>query len=373
MAELRQRHSVANVVVASASSLVTTTPPVVQPVTQGWNVGDILMSALSLRLSGTLNIALGGGTLSVTILQALQFLASLTFGTDLHQNIIDNVDGVSLYRMILAEELANGYVLDVPSTASAATSFEANVRIEFQKLLAARGWDSVVDLLRAQPYLRAIFNPVSSIAAITGGAPTLNVGAFNMEIMQEYFQGPFVDKNGKAAFSAVAPTFVPYYAVLPVTISATTKQLQIPLPYGDRIYRKIHIFQRNSVTNQELPNTIVGANDQDRFSLVLNGARIYDNVEFLQIQKQNVAEYGAASLGSGQAIMDFAKPYGNGKIWGSRISNGLNLITPNQNTFTLNIDVTSVTNGQLVIGMECLKAMPAGAQRVVAAAAPAAK
>lgn len=367
MSDLLLRKTVTNLADATAAAPITTSSVTPQPIITGWPVGDNLLRTLVVRFSGTVAITLGGGTLAVNALQMAQLIQNFLFGTNLHNNIIENgVDGVSLFRMLSLAAKADLYSLDIPQTTTTNAPFGMVLKIPLLNERAARAWDTVVDILTAQAYIRRVYNSTSAIGTITGGSSTLiSVTSLNIETSVEHSRGPFVDKQGQPAFGTVAPNYIPYWAVYPVSITATKAQMPIYLPYGDRIYKKIFIFQRDATTGAELANTICGVNDQDRISLKLNGLPICDAIEFLSLQQQNQQEFKPATMPVGAAVIDFDKVFTDDKVRGSRLSNNLNLITPGQQTFELDIDVTKPGSGNpyLYIGMECVRPLPDTAKR----------
>lgn len=371
MAELELKKGVNNIAIANAAAPIGVSGGQMNPITTGWPVGDNLARTLVLRFSGTVTATLNGGTLSVTDHQLARLISNLILGSNLHNNIIENgMDGLTLFRMLSIAQKADLFYADVPSSLSGASSagqFELIYRIPLGSAKAARYWDTVVDLITAQAYIRMFYNGVNAntLGAISGGAaPVLQVTSLNIEASLEMSRGPFTNRKGQPAFKTVAPNYIPYYAIFPVQITGTKSQLPIYLPYGDRMYKRLFIFQRDSITLNELNNTIVGVNDQDRLSMKLNGLPIVDSVEWLLLQRQNKQEYSPATIPNGAAIIDFDKCITDAKVRGARLSNDLNLITPGQQTFELDIDVTNPGGSPyLYIGMECVRPLPDLAKR----------
>ena len=374
MPEITIRSTVQNKAVVTSAAPVTVSPPSFTPITTGWQVGNLFMKTLILRISGTISVTLGGGTLSVNQNGILRFIKGLIFGTDLHQNLVDNVDGLTLYRMLAVSAKQNGYEVDIAASTTSSGNFEALIKIPMFNPNALRAEDTVLDLNRAQPYIRGVWGDASDFGSISGGtSPVFAVSALNMEVSMSYIRGPFVTTkagpNGSMQtvpnINAVKPNFMPYWFNQQVVINSTAKQFQIPggLPYGDRIYKKLFIMQRDASTLAERSD-IVGVNDQDRLTLSLNGINIVDNEEWLSIQHKNQNEYGNATIPAGMIVIDFDEPSNDGSGYGARLADALNLIEGGQLTFNLKIDVTNPGTGSpaLFIAGDCVKAIPPAAQ-----------
>lgn len=367
--DLKVEKFVNNIAVATAQANLGTSPVTPQPVVTGWPVGDVLVRALCVRIYGSITPTFTG-SLTVVANQLARLIQNFVFGTNLHYNIIENgVDGLSLYRMLSLINKRDLYFVDMP--ASTATTVAAPVelllKIPMLDFDAARAWDTVLDIITAQPFLRAFFNAINSatVGTVTGGSPTLVSTALNMEISVELSRGPFVNKKGEPAFLTVAPNYAPYYQVFPVAVTSTRAQLPIYLPYGDRIYQRIFIFQRDATNLNELNNTICGiTTNQDRLSLKLNGIPIMDQVMFLELQSKNRAEYAPATLPPGCAVIDFHEKMTDSRVRGARLSNDLNLITPGQQTFELDIDTTNPGgNPYYYIGIQSVRPLADTAKR----------
>lgn len=365
MSDLIRRQSAQNTPIAYTGSAAYTGPAIMGT---AWPVGDTLVRDLVLRWSGTVTVTLGGGALSVVKQQVARLLAGITFGTDKHKAIVDQgMDGLSLLRMLAIAAKKDPYYVDIPSTASGPTPFECTFRIPFLDAQGARGWDSVIDLLISQPYLRHNYNAVgpNTIGTITGGTgSSIVLSNLTMEASLQKYDGPFVDSNGAPAFPSVAPSLMPYWGLVPNAITATQSQAQFDVLYGDRIIKRLFIFSRDSVTNAERSD-IIGQSDNDRVSLTLNGVPILDNVQVRQLMAENVQDYAPATVPAGTLVLDWHKLFGDGVLRGARVSNDLMLLTPAQQTVKLKIDVTSQNGGSpsLYFGYDCYMALPDAAKR----------
>jgi hypothetical protein len=380
MADIKLKKFVNNLADATATAPIGLSAVSPGPVTTGWPVGDTLVRELILRVSGIVTISLAGSTLSVLTQQMPRLIQNQIFGTNLHQNFVElGMDGLSLFRMLSIEARQDLFFLDIPQATTTTAPFEVVYRIPLGDANAARYWDTVVDILTAQPYLRRVYNAADNgvgvqgpIGLMTGGAGTIRVTSLNIDATVSCVTGPFTDSAGKPSFLTVAPKYQPYWDVFPVSITATRSQFPIYLPYGDRNIEKIFIFQRDPTLFSELNNTICGVNDQDRLSLKLNGLPIIDNMEFLALQNLNKHEYAPATLGAGTAVIDFHEKMTDSKVRGARLSNDLNVITPGQQKFELDIDVTKPGSGNpfLYIGMKSVRALNQIAKRPEQTAPP---
>ena len=365
MPDLLRRSSVQNLGIVGVGANAVSPAPI-----QGtWPIGDTLVKTLVLRYSGVVTVTLGGGALSVVKQQIARLLANLTFGTDKHQDIISQgMDGLSLMRMLQVSQRRDPYYLDVPASASGAVPIEAIFRIPLGDDQAARMWDSALDLLVSQPYLRQYINAVNAntFGVITGGAGTSIVfTSLNLEVSVEKYTGPFMDSAGKPAFASVAPLVQRFFGIQGTAITGTKPQMRIDLPYGDRVYKKIVLMPRDSVTLAERAD-IIGVNDQDRVSLILNSVPIFENLEVQQLMHDSILAAAPASLaGVPLLTLDFDKLFSDGGQRGARLANDLQAVSDTQVPFYLLIDTTLANGGSpyLYVGMECEKPLQQAAKR----------
>lgn len=334
---------------AAATAITTTqvSPTVIQT---GFPVGDILYKRLLLRYSGNLNIVSSGAGTIVTR-GGLQFLRSVSLETDKHGKLVDGVDGIMLHVMQTVKGHARPVNTDVTSAATGTPTFEYGLELPFIDVNAARPEDVALDLYGARPTLTTQTGIFTDF--VSGGSnSTAQVQVYRQEVHVDMDPGP-VD------IAADGPLLMPYLGVYKYPILATARATQIGIPYGDRVYKRIFITQRNGSTLAELNNTILGANDNDRVTLKVNGFPWIDNIEWLALQDMNAADYELAAMPTGVGVLDFCPRRARGYMH----SDALNVINNAVGTAELLLDATTVSNGQIWLGWDAMKPILPGALR----------
>ncbi len=381
--------------VAATASPITVKPPTQTKLDKAWPVGDLLYKTLLLRFAG--NLLNGGNYTANNQGGILAFLQNLVVRTDLHQELVDNVDGLSLYLMLCAKAKAYVGSLTIPGNATVGQdpAFEASFPIPFFDTELVRPQDTQLDVLRAQPIVRAQFDVASQFG---GDTVSLEVENLLLNATVDYDPGPITkmytglsNPDGSPQIKTDEPIFQPYYFILPVPLfTSRTKALRIPLPYSDRIYRRIHVWQRASGSNQQATG-MLSQLETDVIALKLNGFNITPGLYQKDLASRMESRYGTAPLcaplgGKGDAaftpnpwqqsgrgatlILDFE----NDPTLGNRLSEAVSVVSPNNGTLVLEIDVSAPQNSgdYILIGCECVKPLVGGAQsaRPIAGAAP---
>lgn len=362
-----QTKTVQNSQIVASTAPITTAAPSPFQLTNPFPVGDIVYQDLNFRLSGNINTATGGGATVVD--GGLQFIRALYFSTPQHNMIVEGVDGILLHDMQTVEQGKEPIHDDVQNTAAGATdTFEYYLKLRFKDLESFNAEDLGLDVLRSgQPLLQMNLGVYSDF--VSGGSATDTLQVFTMETTLRMDPGP-IDPTFQAPRE-----FMPYKGVLKYPISATVAQQQIYLAFGDRIIKRLYVTQRNGSTLARLANTIIGANDTDRISLKINSNfPWFDRVEWIALQDQNASDYGLDAMPVGVGVLDFVQRILGGtqsrdglvKVGGeagAKLSDALSVLSKDQGTMELDVDVTSVSNGQLWIGYDAVKILPQGARR----------
>lgn len=358
-----QTKTVQNSQVITSASPVTTVAPSPFQLTNPFPVGDLVYQDMPLRISGNLNTITGGGTIVPD--GGLQFIRALYLSTPQHNMIWDGLDGILIHDMQTVEQHSHPTHDDVQNIAAGATdTFEYSLKLPFKDLFSYNMEDTGLDVLRSgQPLLQLNLGVYGDF--VSGGAAADQVQAFTLETSLRLDPGPI-----DPAYQAPRE-FMPYRGVLKYPISATVAQQQIFLAFGDRIIKRLYVTQRNGSTLARLANTIVGANDTDRLSLKINSNFPWvDRVEWLALQDMNQSDYNLAAMPVGVGVIDFVPrvlggtsgPKAGGEA-GAKLSDALSVLSKDQGTLELDIDVTTVSNGQLWIGYDAVKVLPFGARR----------
>lgn len=333
-------------IAATAIGASQPSPSVVQV---GFPVGNVLYKKLSLSFRGAMALTASGAG-SITTRGGLQFLRSLSLETDKHGRIVDGLDGILLGDMQTIRKGTRPPNTDISNASSGTPTFAYALEIPFFDPASARPEDLGLDMYGARPTLTTQVGVAGDF--ISGGTYTVqNVTSFPQEIHAEVDPGPVDPADG--------PLLMPYWGVRKEPITSTATQYQIILPYGDRVYKRIYITQRDGVTLESLSNTVVGANASDRLSLKVNGYSWVDSVQWLALQDQNSQDYGLTAMPTGVAVLDFVQARARGHM----LSNALSVVNNVAGTIELDIDVTTASGDQLWIGMECAKPIPPAALR----------
>lgn len=315
----------------------------------GFPVGNVLYKKLNLSLRGTLSITSSAAGTIVTR-GGLTFLRSLRFETDKHGLIVDGIDGIMLHDMEFIRKGVRPPNTDIASAATGAPSYIYGLEIPFFDPDAARPEDLGLDMYGARPTLTSSYGLFEDF--IDGGTNSVAlVDTYNQEVHVEVDPGPVSPADG--------PLLMPYWGVKKEAISSTATAYQIILPYGDRVYKRLYITQRDGVTLESLANTVVGVNASDRLSVKVNGYSWLDNVQWLALQDQGAQDYKIAAMPTGVAVVDFVPRRARGHM----LSDALSVVNNVAGTIELVIDVTTATGDQLWLGFEAAKPIPAAALR----------
>lgn len=344
---------------------VTTAQPAPFQLTAPFPVGDMVYQSVAMRWSGKLNCTTGGGT--VVTDGGLQFLRAIYFSTPQHTMLIENVDGIMWHDMQTVRERVRPTHADISGTGVGTTpTFDYFLRLPFKDLASYAAPDLGLDVLRSgNPLLQINLGTYGDF--VSGGAAADSVDATSaMEISTILDPGPVTDPD--------LPTqFQPYFGTARFPISTTVAQYQMFLAFGDRIIKRLFIAQRNSSTLARLANTIIGAADTDRVSLKINSNFPWvDRIEWKQLQEENATDYRLAAIANGLGVFDFVqqilggtdtKSGTAGGAAGAKLADALSTLSKNQGTLELDADVTTVSNGIVLVGYEAAKILQPGARR----------
>lgn len=353
--------------IAATGATMTASPSPFQT-NDGFQSGDLLARSLRLTLRGNLNLATSSAG-TVIANAALKNLRAITIKTDKHQALIDGIDGLGLFRINQFMRKSKGVTPTDPSAATTGTpSFLASLEIPFyapglftglnvqtnsQGAAVAQsvedfGNDSRLDMFKSRMSLIAQFGPVTDY--ISGGTYTTEeIQNLNLSVLgvNEYPVGGSVSMKDK-------PNSILSIEMFKVPITATATGWTYDLPYGDRIYSKILISQRNLSTFAELDNSVITATG--KIGLSVNNVNFFPDVYNLDLQADN-SDLLAPGLAmpAGWTVLDFSKT--------GKKSEMLNTIGQSTGKVTLKADVTTGSNYGLYIYVVSFKDIPRDAQR----------
>lgn len=317
---------------------------------QNFPAGDQALRSLTFRYDATV-----GGTSTPTRVTNghIFFLNQLTVETDKHGKVVDAVDGLLLYTMNQFDFGATGQATAMSATPADADLPSASWVIPFSLFKGLRPYDTNLDMLKARAKVTSKFGPVTNLWTQAGGSPV--VANLIQSIEGKILPGPLVEKDDPATGKvSELPLYIRSFEQLVVPITATATRYQIAIPFGDRIYRRIFITQRNLSTLAEMSNVISATAE---VSLYINNVPVVDRRIFRDIQAENKLVYGLETLPTGVAVLDFDADAQE------RIFDMLHVLTLEAGNAYLYIDVTTQTNGSLYLGFDCLKPIPPAALR----------
>jgi hypothetical protein len=283
------------------------------------------------------------------------FLNGLTVESDKHQKIVDNLDGLLFYTMNTFEFGTTGRATALASTPTDNDTPQCSWIVPFSLYRGILPYDTNLDVLLSRVKVSTQYGPVTNLWTQSGGTPlTKNL---RQVIEGKILPGPLspqFDAGGKQVKESEWPIYMRHFSQILVPITATENRKQIALPFGDRIYRRIFVTQRNTSTLAEMTNVIAVT---AQISLYINSIPIVDKREFQVIQNENKLAYSLETNPTGCAVLDFDADDQE------RIFDMLHTVTKEAGNAYIYIDVTTQTNGAVLLGLDCLREIPAAALR----------
>lgn len=354
---------ISNTALATSANPITTTT-VNQTFNQGFQTGNTLMHNLQLRYSGNLNLT-GSVAGSISTRGGLGNIRGFWLQSNGHGVLVNGLDGLHLHHMAFYRNGVRPFSADVPAATTGTPDYDYFLPVDFRDRKGARPNDCSIDMARVQ-YMEARLNlaGVQPDFIVGGTYSTIQNQAANWEMEADIDPGPVAAND--------VPLFKPYLDIAKELINQTATAYSIKLPYGGRLIRRYALEQRLATgANGALQaNTIIGVNDNDRVSLSVGTYAWRYRVQWATLQSKNQHEMGLVSaMPVGCGVLNFALNDSRGYL-GSEVL-GLNNAEGSTPQVELNVDVTSVTNGQLHIVTDAMVPIPLDAVRQ-AAQAPAA-
>ena len=333
-----------NTVISSATA--TSVTPSLQVRDQNFPSGDLAIESLTLRYDANI-----GGTATPTRVTNGQifWLNALTVETDKHGKLVDAVDGLMLYNMNLYEYGTAGQTTALTATPADSDTPSCSWKVPFSLFKGLRPYDTHLDMARARMKVSYQYGAGTNLWTQAGGSPVIDDLTHSIEA--KILPGPL---KVEPASESELPTYVKCLEQKSDPISATETRRQIALPFGDAIWRRLFISQRNTSSKIEMSNVI---SPTAEVSLYINNTPIVDRRLWRDIQAENKLQYGIETLPTGVAVLDFDADSQE------RIADMLWALTLEAGNMYLYIDVTTQTNASLLLGFDRLKPIPAAALR----------
>lgn len=323
---------------------ITTAAPADVTSGQGMPTGNMTLSNLHLGINQALTI--GTGTTPQTDGELL-LVKSIFVNSDKHGTLVENLDGLSLHRMIQ-------YIFGVrpqttayaASTASYYSGWDIPLAIP-ENAHAFRPYDSVVDLMNARLDTRVSFNTQTQALGTPGTASSIPTVTWSGHLN-------YSPKESSNPLEGELPLFTPVFKQRVVPISATTNQYQIPLDYGGLIYLAIGLHERNSSTFAEVSDILVpGA----KIRLDVNGVDRVLPMEKRDLQSMAKTQCEVETTPAGFTFLDFFSKTG-------MLTDAINTIN-SAGSMNLYADVVTSANRELRVLTWGLKPLNDNAKRAV--------
>lgn len=328
-----------------SSATATSVTPALQVRDQNFPSGDQAVRSLTIRYDANM-----GGTSTPTRVTNghIFYLNALTVETDKHGKIVDAVDGLLMYTMNQYEYGTAGQASALSSTPADTDTPSASWVVPFGLFKGFRPYDSHLDMQKARMKVSTQFGPGTNLWTQAGGSPVID--DLLQSIEAKVLPGPLETAPEKSEL----PDYIRSFEQKQDPIAATETRRQIALPFGDRIWRRLFITQRNTSTKIEMSNVLAATAE---VSLYVNNVPVVDRRLFRDIQAENKLKYALESLPTGVIVLDFDDDTQE------RIFDMLWTNTLEAGNMYLYIDVTTQTNASLLLGYDCLKFVPPAARR----------
>lgn len=345
---LQQRFLVSKV---SASPTTAQVSPLV--LSDGLPTGDEAIYTLHARIRGTLDLTTSSAGSAVT--NGVQvFVRSVKVETDKHGIIMDNIDGLALYRFNQIDLGTLPDDLQVTTMTTGTPAFDWSFRIPFADPRFLRSYDTLLDMIKSRMTVTVTLGIVTDM--VSGGTytGTFDVNSPTLDVWGDIVRNPnpLSGQVNGVNFTSELPIMQRSIEVRKFDVTSTSTGFRFPLPFGDRIYRRIILQQRNSSTLAELATVVTATQN---VGIEINGFPWVQSIPWGDLNSRNKQDYQIETLPTGIAVMEFSPE--------QRIGDMLNTLSTDQGTMNLVADVTSVSNGQLWVIMDCLKPIPPQAQR----------
>lgn len=335
------------------SSSGQATAPAVQVRDQNFPTGDVAIEALHIRYDA----AISGTSTPTRITNGhLFWLNSITVQTDKHGKIVDSVDGLLLYIRNFFDYGTAPLNTALSSTPADTDTPAASWIVPFALFHGLRPYDTHLDMQVSRMKVFTTYGQPcgtsGNLFTQAGGSPLAK--SLVQSIEAKVLPGPLATGAGADGGGSELPVYLSTFEQMLIPITASQNRFQIALPFGDRIYRRIFITQRNTSDKTEMSNVIAATAN---ISLYINNIPIVDQRRFNDIQSANKLEYSIETLPTGVCVLDFDS------VFEERFNDMLFALTLNSGSMYLYIDVTTQTNGGVLLGLDCLKPIPPAAQR----------
>lgn len=311
--------------------------------------GDMLLRTLLLRYDSTV-----GGTSTPTRVTNghLFYLNSITLESDKQKAIVDNMDGLSMHKLLAFDRGTPPNNTAMSSTPADTDTPMSSLEIPLCLQKGIRPYDTQLDMLKQSLTLKTQYGPVTNLWTQASGSPVVTTV---QGVAAKVLPGPIQPRAADGSDAGEEPVYARYWGQRLEMVTATASRKQIQIPFGNLIYRRLLLEGRTSSTKAELSTVIVGTG---RVSLEINNVPIIQNVRLRDIASFNKGLYSLESLFNYTYLLDFDADDQE------RFQDMLKVITVENGSAYLYLDVVyaAATDG-VMISWDALRELDPAARR----------
>lgn len=260
--------------------------------------GDMLIRSICLRYDSTV-----GGTSTPTRVTAghIFYANAITLESDKLKNVVDNMDGFSLHKLLAFEYGSVGLNTAMTSTPADSDTPSCAWVIPLTLRKGIRPYDTHLDMIKQALTMKVQYGAVTNLWTQSGGSPVVTTV---QGISAKVINGPIEPRKADGSDAGEEPIYARYFGQRLNLVTATESRKQIPMPFNKYIYRRVMLEGRVSSTKIDLATVIVGTG---RVSLEVNNVPIISNVRLRDIAAFNKVRYGipTAELLTATYLLDF--------------------------------------------------------------------
>lgn len=304
---------------------------------QNFPKGDQLVRSLLLSY----DVTMSGTSTPTRVTNGHIFYANtITLESDKQKNIVDNVDGLSLYKLLAYDQGTPGQASALSATPADSDTPYCSWEIPLALRKGMRPYDTQIDVLQQALTLRVQYGAVTNLWTQSGGTPLVVTNT--QTVAAKIIPPPIIRVTDAAkGLHDERPIYSRYWGQKLDKFTATETRRQLQIPFGNTIYRRLLLEGRNSSTKVEV-STVMAATG--RVSLEVNNQPIVQNVRVQDLLRFNKGRYSLENVFTGTVLLDFDADDQE------RIGDMLKLLTTEYGSAYLYVDVvyTNSTDALLV-------------------------
>jgi hypothetical protein len=313
--------------------------------------GDQLIRSLLIRYDATMS---GTSTPTRVTNGHIFYMNSITLESDKQKAIVDNMDGLSLHKLLSYDQGSPSNNTALSATPADSDTPSCSWEIPLALRAGIRPYDTQLDVLKQSLTLKTTYGAVTNLWTQSSGTPLVVTNT--QGVAAKILPGPVVEVTDAAkGLESELPIYARYFGQKQVMVAATESRKQIEIPFGNLIYRRILLEGRVSSTKAELSTVLVGT---ARVTLEINNVPIVQNVRFRDLQSFNKGRYSLESLFNYSALIDFDADDQE------RIGDMLKVITKENGSAYLYVDVVyAAATDSVLVSYDALREIDPAAVR----------